>query len=56
MVYVRTISALAIAELVGLVVGWLLYKITSRWFPPLRTVLKYIGYLSRHADTFATPR
>jgi hypothetical protein len=51
-----TIGALAIAELLGLVVGWLIFKITSRWFPPLHAVLRYIEYASQHPRVVAPPR
>jgi hypothetical protein len=53
MVYV-TIGAIAAAELLGLVVGWLVFRITSRWFPPLHLVLKYIAEMSQaHAAAAA---
>jgi hypothetical protein len=56
MVYV-TIGAIAAAELLGLVVGWLIFKITSRWFPPLHLVLKYIAEMShQHAAAGAAMR
>jgi hypothetical protein len=55
MVYV-TIGALATAELVGLLVGWLIFKITSRWCPPLQAILQYIDRVSRHPDVMAARR
>jgi hypothetical protein len=56
MVYVMTIGAIATAELLGLLVGWLIYKITSRWFPALHAVLRYIDHVCRYRDAITAPR
>lgn len=40
-------GALALAEFLGLLAGWLIFKITSRWFPPLHLVVKYIDQMSQ---------
>ncbi|HEV7899329.1 MAG TPA: hypothetical protein VGP31_15970 [Planosporangium sp.] len=49
------IGAVAAAELLGLILGWLIYKITSRWFPPLHAVLRYIDHMSREPHPMTTP-
>jgi hypothetical protein len=56
MVLVMTIGAVAAAELLGLLVGWLIFKITSRWFPPLHAMLRYIDRVSRYPDAILAPR
>jgi hypothetical protein len=56
MVYVMPIGAIATAELLGLLVGWLIYKITSRWFPALHAVLQYIDRMSRCRDAITASR
>jgi hypothetical protein len=53
MVFVIPIGAVAAAELLGLLVGWLIFKITSRWFPSLHAVLRYIQRVSRYPDAIA---
>ncbi|NJC68471.1 hypothetical protein HC031_01840 [Planosporangium thailandense] len=49
-------GAVALAELIGLLVGWLIFKITSRWFPPLHLVVKYIDQMSQHHAAVAGRR
>ncbi|NJC81914.1 hypothetical protein [Planosporangium mesophilum] len=50
-----TIGAVAAAELIGLLVGWLFYKITSRWFPPLHAILREIEEMSRESHPLRYP-
>ncbi|WP_426636319.1 hypothetical protein [Planosporangium sp. 12N6] len=37
------IGLVAVAELLGLLAGWLVFKITSWCYPPIRTILHRIG-------------
>ncbi|NJC67239.1 hypothetical protein HC028_22450 [Planosporangium flavigriseum] len=48
--------ATVIAELVGILLAWLIHKITARYFPSLHAILRSIDEVSRHPELLKSPR